>query len=177
MGIIFFFLLRPRNGVINELLILIGVLSEPTDFLATRVSSLLSLVSVGVWANFGFSMVLLLAGLQTIPKDVYESAAIDGANALQSFRYITVPLIAPILKIVLMLSIVFALRSFDIVKTLTDGRPAGTTHVMFTYMFGLFFGVDRAPRIGYASALAVTATVLIGVVSYFYFQTTKREPY
>jgi len=174
LGIIFYFLLRPENGIVNGLLRSLGVLDHDFDWLGHPWSALGSLVVVGVWSGFGLNTVLFLIGLQNVPKELLESASIDGANAWQSFRFIVVPLLAPMMRVIVILTIVFTLRSFDLVKTLTDGGPAGSTDVMFTYMFGYYFSSDRGSQIGYASALSVTASVIIAVVSVLYLLSAQR---
>ena len=175
MGVVFFFLLRPVNGAINGMLQALGVLSAPVDWLGSQPTAMAALIAVSVWAGFGINTVFFLVGLQTIPRELYESAELDGANKWQQFVSITLPMLAPVFNVVLMLSIVFALRSFDIVKTLTDGGPAGGTEVMFTYIFDFFFGLDRGSQYGYASALAVIASVIIAIVSMLYVSATRRR--
>lgn len=175
MGVVFYFLLRPEAGVINGLLQSIGVLDQPYDWLGHPISALGSLVMVGVWAGFGINTVLFLVGLQTVPKDLYESARTDGASAIQQFRYITLPMIRPMMQIIVILTIIATLRSFDIVKTLTDGGPAGTTEVMFTYLFSYYFSADNPAQFGYASALSVTAAVMIAIVSVLYLFASRQR--
>jgi raffinose/stachyose/melibiose transport system permease protein len=175
MGVVFFFLLRPVNGAINGLLQGIGVLPAPVDWLGSQPTAMGALIAVSVWAGFGINTVFFLVGLQTIPRELYESADIDGANKWQQFISISLPMLAPVFNVVLMLSIVFALRSFDIVKTLTDGGPAGGTEVMFTYIFDFFFGLDRGSQYGYASALAVIASIIIAIISMLYVTATRRR--
>ncbi|OKI48572.1 hypothetical protein A6A29_06160 [Streptomyces sp. TSRI0281] len=173
MGIVFYFLLRPDNGVINGILQGLNLISTDVDWLGSQGTALASLVLVGVWSNFGINMVFFLVALQTVPKDLLESAQLDGANAVQRFRHVSLPLLAPITRVVVVLSIVFSLRSFDLVKTLTDGGPAGQTDVMYTYLFDYFFGTDRGSQYGYASALAVVASVIAAIVSLVYMAVSR----
>lgn len=174
LGIIFYFLLRPDNGIINGLLQSTGLLDQDVDWLGRPWSALGSVVVVGVWSGFGLNTVLFLVGLQNIPKELLESASIDGASGWQRFRSIIVPLLAPMTRVIVILTIVFTLRSFDLIKTLTDGGPGGSTDVMFTYMFGYYFSSDRGSQIGYASALSVTASALIAIVSVLYLLSGRR---
>lgn len=175
MGVVFYFLFRPINGVINGLLQLVGILSTPVDWLGHGSTAMASIVTVGIWAGFGINTVFFLVGMQTIPREVYESAAIDGATAWQQFRSITLPLLGPIMRIVMMLTIVFSLRSFDLVLTLTGGGPAGETDVMFTYLFTYFFSLDRASQYGYGSALGVSASLIIAVISLIYLYFSRNQ--
>jgi raffinose/stachyose/melibiose transport system permease protein len=136
---------------------------------------MLSLIVASAWFGFGVNTILFLVGLQTIPKEIYESAAVEGANAWQTFRYLVLPLLTPVLRVVVMLSIVFSMRAFDIVKTFTAGGPAGGTDVMFTNLFDYFFGGERGVQVGYASALAVIASIIITVLSVVYLLISRTR--
>lgn len=175
MGIVFYFLLRPVDGIVNGLLSPLGIVSPTMDWLGSDLTAKLSLIFASAWFGFGVNTVLFLVGLTTIPRELYESAAVEGANAWQQFRHVVLPLLAPVLRIVVMLSIVFSMRAFDIVKTLTDGGPAGATDVMFTNLFNYFFGFDRGTQYGYASALAVIASVIISALSLVYFLISRNR--
>jgi len=175
MGVVFYFLLRPLNGVINGLLSPLGLVDPQMDWLGHDWSARLVLIVASAWFGFGVNTVLFLVGLQTIPRELYESAAVEGANAWQQFRFIVLPLLAPVLRVVVMLSIVFSMRAFDIVKTLTGGGPAGATDVMFTNLFNYFFGYDRGVQYGYASALAVIASIIIGILSIVYLLLSRTR--
>lgn len=175
MGIIFYFLTRPVGGVVNGLLSPLGIFPPEMDWLGHPWTARLVLILASSWFGFGINTILFLVGLQTIPKELYESAAVEGASAWQRFRYIVIPLLAPVLRIVLMLTIVFSMREFDLVKTLTNGGPAGATDVMFTNLFNYFFGFDRAVQYGYASALGVIASIIVAILSvvYLYFSRNR----
>lgn len=175
MGVVFFFILRPVDGILNGILRGMGVLSADVDWLGSGPTAMLSLILVSVWSGFGINTIFFLVGLQTIPRDVYESASLDGASGWQQFRAITLPMLTPVMRIVVMLSIVFSLRSFDLVKTLTNGGPAGQTDVMFTYLFEYFFSLQRGSQYGYASALAVIASVIIAIVSIIYLAMSRAN--
>ncbi|GAA3637847.1 sugar ABC transporter permease [Microbacterium awajiense] len=175
VGVIFYFLFRPNNGVINELLQGIGILQSDVDWLGNGTTAMIALIMVGVWSGFGINTVFFIVGLQTIPGELYESAEMDGAGPWQRFRLITLPMLAPIMRVVMMLSIVFTMRSFDLVKTLTNGGPAGQTEVMFTYLFEYYFGTTRAPQYGYGSALAVVSSIIIAIISVAYLWLSRNR--
>lgn len=178
MGVVFYFLFRPLDGVINELLQTVGLIGDDIDWLGSGDTAMLSLILVAVWFGFGVNTILFLVGLQTIPKEIYESASIDGAGSWRLLRSITLPLLTPILRVIVMLSIVFSMRTFDLVKTLTNGGPAGETDVMFTYLFNYYFGgLDRGSQYGYASALAVVASLIIAAISliYLFFSRDRKD--
>jgi raffinose/stachyose/melibiose transport system permease protein len=168
MGIIFVFIFQPYQGVLNAILLALHVISAPLDYLGQPTSAMLCLIIVGVWSSVGGAMILLLAGLQSISRELCESAALDGAGMLQQLRYITIPLLGPVLRLVILLSIVGTMRSFDLVKILTDGGPYASTEVMFTYIFRYFF--TDSNQIGYGAALGVTASIIIALVALLYFR-------
>ncbi len=111
-----------------------------------------ALIIVAVWKNVGYYMVVFLAGLQSIPKSLYEAARIDGAGAWRLFRFITLPLLRPYLLFVVVVSIIRTMQSFSAVYTLTDGGPAGATKVLPYLIYENAFSFNR---MGYASAIAV----------------------
>lgn len=175
IGIIFGFLLRYVGGTFNQVLMNTPLVSGPVNFLGDATNALLSLVGVGVWAHVGITMLLFFAGMLSIPRELTESAAVEGAGEWQTFRYIVLPLLMPVARIVVLISIIGMLRSFDLVKTLTDGGPADATEVMFTYIFGYFFEPTTVPQMGYAAALGVTASVVVGVVSVAYLRLVRKQ--
>jgi raffinose/stachyose/melibiose transport system permease protein len=179
MGVVFGFLFNPVGGVVDSALRSVGLTHSPTDVFADRTSAMLTIIGVNIWAEFGFTMILTLAALQAIPRELYESARLDGANVFQQSIYVTLPMIRPVLNVIFMLGIVDAMRSFDLVKTLTNGGPAGASDVMFTHIYNLFFGTDTGaqPRIGYGSAQAVVASALIGLAVGGYFLLARRALY
>lgn len=125
-------------------------------------------------------MLLFLAGLQNIPNDVYESSALDGANKFQQFRYITIPMLGPVMQMIIMLAIINALKGFESIMVLTDGGPIGKTNVMFLYVYKLFFppaGSTASTQIqefGYGSAVAFVTAVIVGMITILYFYGSKR---
>jgi multiple sugar transport system permease protein len=111
-----------------------------------------ALIIVAVWKNVGYYMVVFLAGLQAIPKNLYEAARIDGAGGWRLFRSITLPLLRPYLLFVVVVSVIRTMQSFSAIYTLTDGGPAGATKVLPYLIYENAFSFNR---MGYASALAV----------------------
>ena len=174
VGIIFAFFLREVGGPANKILEGAGIISSPINFLGDAGNALLSLIGVGIWAHLGITTLLFFAGMLTIPRELIESAAVEGAGEGATFRYIVLPLLMPVTRVVVLISIIGILRSFDLVKTLTDGGPAGATDVMFTYLYRFFFEPAAVPQIGYAAALAVTASVIVGIVSVAYLRVLRK---
>lgn len=125
---------------------------------------------VTIWWTVGFNMLLFIAGLQNIPGDLYEAAAIDGANAFQRFFKITCPLIWPVASLVLVLQLIAQFKIFDQVYLLTSGGPYNSTTVVLLYMYREAFQQNRG---GYASAVAIALVVIIILVSALQFQLLR----
>lgn len=173
IGIIFVFLLRETGGPVNQVLTGIGLVDAPIAFLGNAATALATLIGVGVWAHLGINMLLFFAGMMTISNEVLESAALEGAGHWATLRHIVMPMLAPVSRVVILISIIGTLRSFDLVKTLTDGGPVGSTEVMFTYLYRFFFEPSAVPQIGYAAALGVTASVVVGIISVAYLRLSR----
>ena len=123
-------LLNPQYGLLNAILLDTGVISEYQNMLGSMPSVIIWLVIAYSWIHIPLATLLLLSGLQTIPGDIYESAIVDGAGVLQRFLYITLPMLRPMLSIVVIFEMIFALKVFDIIFVLTAGGPADATNVL-----------------------------------------------
>lgn len=163
IGIVMTFILNPWNGPLNQMLVNAGILPQPVDFLGNKNSALLVVILVEVWHYSGQYIIYWLAGLQSIPRDLYDAAEVDGANSVQTFFRITIPALKPVIIIVTLLGVVMSLRVFDIVMAMTGGGPAYATDVIGTFIYRNAFGI-ATPRIGYSSAVAVLFGLLIMVV-------------
>lgn len=155
VGLIMRSIFGNKNALFNELLMAIGLLDAPYPWLTRASSAMVIVILVGAWKFFGMMMVYWLAGLQSLPSDVYEAASIDGCGPVQSFRYITVPLLLPIGAVILLLSVVSGLHVFDLVKTLTEGGPYYGTDVMDLYIYRYAFDSGGPPAFGFASAAGI----------------------
>jgi multiple sugar transport system permease protein len=158
-----------QNGTVNTVLAAVG-LAGP-NWLGDEQLAMPVVILLGVWRNFGTAMLLFLAGLQTLPKEVYEAAAIDGAGRWRQLRSITVPLMMPTTLLVSVLLSVFFLQVFDEPYLLTNGGPLGTTESMalFTYhQFG--FG-----NIGTSSAASFLLLIVVAVVSALQFRILRAR--
>lgn len=169
-GLIFSLLLHPANGAINDILVSVGIVTKPIDFLGDERLALLSLIFVSVWQIFGQYMIYWMAALQNVPEDLYEAAELDGANEFNKLIRITLPVIKPVAVVIIFLAFVNALRVFGLVVTMTGGGPGFQTYVVpyFIYTQAL---VDFPFRYGYASAAAVLfgVTILFAVTIQGYF--------
>lgn len=160
LGIVMTFILNPWNGPLNQLMVSAGVLKQPFDFLGNINTALLMVILVEVWQYTGQYIIYWLAGLQTIPNELYDAAVVDGANAPQTFFRITLPILKPIVIIVTLLGVVFSLRVFDIVQAMTAGGPAFATDTVGTFIYRNAFGTP-APRMGYTSGAAIVFGIII----------------
>lgn len=146
------------DGPLNETLGGLGLQSWQRDWLAEPQLALLAVLVVMVWQHVGFTMVIYLAGLATVPAELEEAASLDGAGAWRRFRSVTVPIIQPSIAIATTLSLIQGLRIFDQVIALTGGGPAGATHTLATevYQHTFVFG-----NFGFGAALALVLSVII----------------
>ncbi|MGW4909164.1 carbohydrate ABC transporter permease [Streptomyces sp. NPDC004270] len=150
------------NGAVNSLLGAVGLDGWRQDWLGSPRLALWAVVGVIVWQFAGYSMVIFLAGLQSVPKEIHEAAAIDGAGPVRRFWSVTRPLLAPAFTINLMLSIIGGIKLFDQVYALTGGGPGHATDTLSTLIYKDAFTLGE---FGYSIALAVVLTVIVAVAS------------
>jgi len=149
-------------GLLNELLGKVGLTSLQRDWLGDPKYALISLIIVDVWKWFGFHMVIFLAGLQSIPQELYEAGRVDGANGWKLLRHITLPLIVPVSLINLVLASAGAFNVFDVVYVMTEGGPVNSTNVAMMEIYRQAF---QFYKFGYSSALSVVQLLLVSLVS------------
>ncbi|MGI8900568.1 MAG: carbohydrate ABC transporter permease [Nocardioides sp.] len=160
IGLVWRFLLDPQIGLVGGWTELIGL--SPVNWLQSSTWALPAVIFVGIWKNLGFTMLLMLAGLQGVPKDLYEAARLDGANRRQLVRFVTLPSMRPTLLFTAVILTINSLQLFDLVFAMTDGGPLFETETLVTYMYRRGF---EEFRFGYASAIAWVLFALIMVVS------------
>ena len=160
IGIVMKFILSPWNGPINLVLLNLGLIQAPLDILGNTQTALWAIVTVETWHMGGQYIVYWMAGLQSIPKELYEAAEIDGASGFKSFISITIPVLKPIIIVVTLLGIVNAFKVFDMVMVMTGGGPSFSTDVITTFIYRNAFG-SSVVRIGYASATAVLFGLIV----------------
>ncbi|MFD0675841.1 MULTISPECIES: carbohydrate ABC transporter permease [unclassified Paenibacillus] len=165
IGIVMRFIFGAYKGLINEMLIAVGILDKPIDWLGSMDTAMMIIILVGIWKTFGMKMVYWLAALQSLPKELFEAAKVDGANWLQTFRYVMFPLLLPVGSVILLLSSVNALHVFDLVKSMTNGGPAFHTDMVDLYIYRYAFEGGGMPRAGFASAAGVVYGFAILFVS------------
>ncbi len=177
MGLVFYLLFNVYNGQINQYLQQWGIARQPINWLG-REHAMKTLIITAVWGGVGNYMVYFIAGLQQISEDALESARIDGANRLQTLWYITIPMLGPILKIILMLSITAAFSDMSSVMVLTEGGPTNATMVMALYGYQFFFpispGVAINPQYGYGAAVSIVSAAIAGIITVGYLILSKK---
>ncbi|GAB3912718.1 sugar ABC transporter permease [Microlunatus endophyticus] len=161
-------ILDTNLGIFNELLKLIGL--NPVGFFTDGPWVIPTIALVNVWRYVGYTSLLIFAGLQTIPPDLYEAARTDGASEPQMFVRITLPLLRPILALVLIISIIGSFQVFDTVSVTTQGGPVDSSRVLQYYIYDMAFGRFR---FGYASALSVALLIVLMIVTFIQYRLTR----
>lgn len=175
-SLVFGFVFSAYNGVLNGILKAIGIIDNNINWLGDTKTAMWSVLIVAVWAGFGNYMIYFISGMAGIPEDIYESAKIDGANGTQTFFRITLPMLSPMLKIILMLAITGAFKDYDSILVLTQGGPNNRTQVMFLYIYQLIFGTSAGapPQIGYGTVLSIVAALIIGIITAIYLFLARK---
>ncbi|GBG08512.1 sugar ABC transporter permease [Paenibacillus agaridevorans] len=162
VGYTWTYIYEPQNGVLNTILRTVGLTGWEQSWLGDPQFALYSIVVMAVWQFSGYSMVIYLANLQTIPGDLYEAADIDGAGKWQQFKSITFPLLAPSITINIVLSSIGTLKAFDIIYVTTKGGPYYATETMTTLLFSTAF---TKSSFGYGTAMGVVMFFFVFIIS------------
>jgi raffinose/stachyose/melibiose transport system permease protein len=171
LGIIWQWLYNPAFGPLNQFLKAVGLGAIALPWLGSFTFVLPAVGAVATWYFFGFCMVIFLTGMQRIDPQFYDAARVDGAKGWQSFFYITLPSLLPEIRVVLLLTIIASIKSFDLIFTMTRGGPGNATLVPNIYMYQLGFQLNRY---GYAAAVALIGAVLVFTVNFVIHQVMKR---
>ncbi len=169
IGAIWKLMFQPDFGLMNQILALVGI--EPLEWLKSPSTALLSVIIVDVWHWTPFCFLLFLAGLESLPQDVYEAAEIDGAGFWQELAYVTLPMMLPTIIVTLVFRIVVAFKVFDEVYLLTSGGPGTSTQVISFTIYQRFFTEDR---VGYGSAMSVTVIFIVALLLVLAMGTRRR---
>ncbi len=160
VALIWFWMLDVKLGIGNQMLDWIGVGRIP--FFGSEFWALPTIAGINVWRHLGYTALLVFAGLQTIPHQLYEAAAIDGASEWKMFWRITLPLLRPVLALVLVLTVIGSFQVFDTVAVTTQGGPVNATNVIYYYIFERAFAqLD----FGYAAAMSVVLVIILSAVT------------
>lgn len=171
MGYIWYLLLQPGRGFLYHCFSKAGYPEVFGNWMGSYETTIIVLILVNVWQYAGMTMVIYLAGLQGIPKELYEAAKIDGANGINCFRYITIPLLRPSIRINVITNIIGSLSVFDIVMSLTGGGPGYQTETLSIYIMRMCYG----SRTGYSTAVAMIMFVIILIPVAIYLWLTKSQ--
>jgi multiple sugar transport system permease protein len=156
-----------RYGVANDLLMRLGLIDQPIIFLVRPELTIWAMVAAEIWKTTPFMALLLLAGLQLIPHELYEAAALDGASRWQAFWRVTLPLLRPTILVALLFRTTDAVRMFDLPRVLTNGGPGKSTETVVLYTYNTFF---TSLNFGYGSTLAVMIFLIVVFVSFIYIK-------
>ncbi len=174
-ALVFSFIFAAYNGVLNAVLRATGIIDQNVNWLGDKNVAMWAVIIVAIWGGFGNYMIYFMSGLSGISKDVYESAMVDGASGLTTFFRITLPMLSPMLKVILMLAITGAFKDYESIMVLTQGGPDDRTQVMFLYIYQLIFGTaTTTPQIGYACVLSLVAALIVGIVTAVYLLIAKK---
>ena len=165
-------LLLDPNGVINFLLMNAGIIDSKIEWLSSPGTALFAVTFINIWAGYPFYMVSILAGLQGIPKDLYEAATVDGANGFQKFLHVTVPQLKPIIISMAMLDLIWTSQQFALIWMTTGGGPINVTEMLSTYTYKLAFSQYEFST---ASAAAVIILLLSMILAFFYIRHQKAR--
>lgn len=171
-GIIWKWMLNPMYGVVNDVLFKMNLIEEPILWLSNAYLASPSVIACNIWRGFPFVMIILLAGLKSIPSELYEAAAIDGASMLQRFRYVTVPGLRKMIVIALALDTVWEFRRFGLVKAMTGGGPGHATEILSLSVYKQYFEFFRFE---YASAIAIVMSIVLLFFSIPYILMIVKE--
>ncbi len=171
-ALIFKFIFGTDVGILNYILKSLGLIGQNIDWLTSPGTAMIALIAANVWIGIPFNMILISTGLTTIPSELYESAAIDGANKTQSFFRITLPLLRPTIESVLILGFIYTFKVFDLVYVMTGGGPVNATQMLSTYSYKLSFDMFKYSK---GSAVANVLFVILLIVSVFYLKYAYTE--
>lgn len=171
VGLMWYFIFMP-NGALNLFLKYVNLNNFAIPWLIDKSTAMNTVIFVNIWAGLGFYMVILLAGLTTIPEELYEAAEIDGASEIQKFFLITIPILKPILGICIVMDIIGSIKVFDLIFVMTEGGPNGLTNMPTTLLYYESFRYDN---FGKGSAIGVVILILTLVLTLLSKYLTKEK--
>jgi multiple sugar transport system permease protein len=170
VALIWEYLYQPNYGPINDILRRVGVMREPVAWLSNVDLAMPAVVFTNIWRGIPFFAIMILAGLQAIPDDIYEAATVDGADVLQRFWHVTLPMLRPIIVVATATRIIWTFNYADLIFVMTNGGPANATQITSTYtLLQAYTDLD----FGYAATLSVILLVIMLVFTALYLKCTK----
>jgi multiple sugar transport system permease protein len=161
-GLIWRFMYNPTAGIINRVLLNLGIINTYVEWLGDSDLALPSVIFADIWRGYPFVMLILLAGLKAIPEELYEAAKVDGASVFQEFRHITIPMMRTMILIAAALDTIWQFRRFGLIVNMTAGGPGNVTEILSLYIYKQYF---RYFNFEYASAVAVIMALLMLLLS------------
>ena len=172
VGLIFRWSFNGEYGVVNTLLMKLGIIDSNIAWLGTPGYSLAVVIIAMIWMGIPFFAIMILAALQSIPADVYEAADVDGCGTVRQFFQITLPYIKPTLITRVLLRTIWIFNSLDLVVIITDGGPANSSQTLPAYMYSKAFG---SYDFGFAAALGVILMIILGLYALIFLKATKYD--
>jgi len=172
-ALLFSFVLHPYVGILNNFLRAVNLEVLIRPWLAERGTALLMVSAAAIWQSIGIHLVIFIAALQTIDRELYDAAQIDGANGVGVFRRITLPLLKPFIGVSVLLTLIYGFAVFDIIYVLTRGDPYNSTHSLLSYMYERAFVAFRQ---GEASAIAIITMLITIVITVVHRRVFREAP-
>lgn len=169
IGIMWRWMFNGTSGVINDILMRLHLISQPVGWLADKGTALYSCIIANIWYGIPFFTIMITAALRGVPEDLYEAADVDGASGFQQFRYVTVPSIKSVLLLTVLLRVIWIFNFPDLIYSMTQGGPAGSSNIITSYMMQLVQSLDY----GLASAVGVLCILFLAIFAAFYLTVTK----
>jgi multiple sugar transport system permease protein len=164
------YMFNSQVGIIDYVLVQVGVTERFVDWFGSTRNALWAIILANIWNQTPFYMLMVLAGLQTVPEDEYDAAKVDGANVLQRFRYVTLPNIRGVLAIVIALQVIWNFNNFDLIWATTEGGPVNATTTLTVHVYRMAF---KSLDLGYAAAIGVVMLVALLLFLVFYVRAME----
>ncbi len=166
IGLVMPMIFSPISGPVNVVMIKLGLIQSPVDWVGSPDTAMPTVIVVAIWKWMGVYMVYWLAGLQSIPDELYEASEVEGANKWQQFWLITLPLLKNIAIVIVLLCVVNNLKPFALIKTMTNGGPYYRTDVVMTYMYRFAFDPELGlPRLGYSASAGIFYGIVVMLIT------------
>jgi len=171
-GVMWKWMYNDMYGVLNDILVKLNMINDYIPWLATENMAMISVIIANIWKGFCLSGMFFLAGLQTIPPDLYEAAEIDGANSIKRFWRITIPQLKPVIMTTLMLTVIWTINYFPLIYIMTGGGPGYGTETVVTYIYKLGF---RFLEFNKAAALSNILFIAIFAIAFVFLRSIAKE--
>ena len=171
IGLMWRWIFDGNYGVLNDILLKLGMIQDKVPFLAQEATAFPAVILTIIWQGIPFFALMLLAGLQGIPDELYDSADVDGANGIQKFFLVTIPSLRSVIFVTTLLRIIWVANSVDVIFNLTEGGPAYTTQTLSVYIFNK----GNALNLSYASTMSIMLTLLLSLVAILYLKNIFRK--